>query len=486
MEDINTSNVTKIFEEEVLTHLVNDPKYFKSVMPYLKNNYFSKAGTAELFTVIKDIYLKYDSIPTLKDIVLTVKDLPKKVKEDVVPVLKEVSSNVTKNESSVNYKLLLDRTEEFISRSIHTEALLLGAEAMGEDNKDKLLESFRLSEEALKVSLDEDFGVSLDQIDEAIDKYQDKQIQLLTDIDSFDYMIGRGYVTKTLHNFLAPPGIGKSATMAAFVCQFLRQGKDVAVFTLEMDEYEWLKRIYANIVDIPISDLENIPKEAILRKWDEVKEGLGRLVVKEYPSYTASSLTIENFLDKYASKTGITNPIVFIDYLGLMNSSRLPANTQSYEYIKSITAEVRSVAQKLDIVIFSAHQLNRSAIGNLEAGQEAVSDSAGISMFSDSMVFLLQTKEMKELGEIVVNFEKNRMSGKTTSFKIGFDYSKMRFEDKFIDPQIREKLHKNIEEGSKHISNIDTGLSLGKSKNEEEEFLKSSTADDLDDLLNDF
>jgi len=75
---------------------------------------------------------------------------------------------------------------------------------------------------------------------------------------------------------------------------------------------------------------------------------------------------------------------------------------------------------------------HNSAIGNIEAGQEAVSDSAGISMFSDSMIFLLQTKDMKEHGEIMINWEKNRMTGKTVSYKIGFDYSKMRFEDKFL------------------------------------------------------
>ena len=483
MEDINTQTVDKIFEEEVLYNLINDKKYFKAVLPYLKPNYFSKPGTGELFSVIKKLYMEYNTIPNLKDIVVQVKDLPSRVKEEVVPVLKEVTSS----KSRVHHDLLIKKTEEFISRAIHTEALLLGAEAMGEDNKDKLLESFRLAEEALKVSLEEDFGTSIEQVDEAIDTYQDDEVQLLTGIDSFDYMIGKGYRTKTLHTFLAPPGIGKSATMAAYASQFLRQKKDVVVFTLEMDEFEWLKRIYANIIDIPITDLERVPKDVILQRWNEIKPDIGTLVVKEYPSYTASALTIENFLDKYAAKTGTTKPIVFVDYLGLMNSARLAANSSSYEYVKSITAELRSVAQKLDITIFTAHQLNRSAVNNLEAGQEAVSDSAGISMFSDSMVFLLQTKEMKELGELVVNFEKNRMSGRTTSFKIGFDYSKMRFEDKFIDPSIRTKVEQIRNSGS-ISTGLNTGLNLGNSSREnEDKFIEEiSKKSDLDALLDDF
>ena len=133
----------------------------------------------------------------------------------------------------------------------------------------------------------------------------------------------------------------------------------------------------------------------------------------------------------------------------------MPANTPSYEYVKSITAELRSVAQRLSITIFTAHQLNRSAVGNLEAGQEAVSDSAGISMFSDSMIMLLQTKEMKEHGEILVNFEKNRMTGATYSFKIGFDYSKMRYEDKFLSQADMNYQKPTL------APVIETGLNLG-------------------------
>jgi replicative DNA helicase len=312
---------------------------------------------------------------------------------------------------------------------------------MGENNETKLLKAFELMEEAEKVTLDEDFGLSLDEINEMVEYFNEDYDGLLTGIKSIDRMLGKGIYPKSLTTFLAPPGIGKTAAMIAFLCQFLRQGKDCVFISLEMSEKELMKRVYSNLLDIDIHLLDSIDPTVIQDRYNSIKEGLGKLTVKEYPSYSASALNIESFLEKYEQKTGIDKPIVFVDYLGIMNSARLKSsNVNSYEYIKSITAELRGVAQERDLQIFTAGQLNRNAVGNLEAGQETVADSAGISAFSDAMIFLLQTKTMKEEGKILMNFEKNRYSGKTYSFEIGFDYSHMRFED-LSEPVVQRDEH---------------------------------------------
>lgn len=423
-------NTRTIFEEEILNRAINDKEYFSSAVPYIKPKYFSDIGNSIIFREIHKFYSETGVKPNIKDILLLIKDTPKNERSLAIESIKKI----LKSETHADSKLLISKTEDFIKRAIHTESLILGAEGMGENDDKKLLKSFQIAEEAQKISLDEDFGTSIFDLEKNISYYQDDYKGLLTGIKSFDKMIGKGFREKTLHTFLAPPGIGKSATMASMAAQFLKQGRDVVIYTLEMDESEWLKRIYANLLNIEIYLLETVSPVVIRENFNKIKVSIGTLTVKEYPSYTLNSLQILNHLEKYKNKTGIKDPIVFVDYLGLMNSSRLPTGTQSYEYIKSITAELRSVAQRLNITIFTAHQLNRSAVGNLEAGQEAVSDSAGISMFSDSLIFLLQTKQMKEMGEIMINFEKNRMTGKTYSFKIGYNYTLMRFEDRFLSP----------------------------------------------------
>ena len=418
-------NTRAIFEEEIVNSLLSNNEFFGSSIPYLEKKYFTN-GNEIIFDKIKTFYADNGKKPNIKDIILLIKDEPKSKKEEAVKALKKINSSKVHADSD----LLLSKTEEYIRNAIRTDALILGAEGMGSNDEKKLLESFALMEDAHKVTLDEDFGLDLDDIESMTNYLNEDYDGLLTGIPSIDKMLGKGIYSKSLTTFLAPPGVGKTAGMIAFLVQFLKQGQDVIFISLEMNEFEVLKRVYANILDIPIQSLDDVDPLVIRQKWDMIKDGLGKLVVKEYPSYSVSSMNIQSFLEKYEQKTDIKKPIVFVDYLGLMNSARLrPGTVNSYEYIKSITAELRSVAQKRDLKIFSAAQLNRGAIGNLEAGQESVADSAGISAFSDCMIFLLQTKEMKQLGEIVMNFEKNRYSGRTYSFKISFNYEHMRFED---------------------------------------------------------
>jgi len=460
----------EIFESEILHKIMTDKNYFGSVVPYLKPKYFTEVGNSLIFKNIHEYYVSAGKQPNIKDLVLLIKDEGKTEKVIAAEALKKVMSGESVRAAE---QLLVDKTEDFIKKAIHTESLILGAEAMGENNAEKLAESFRIAEEAQKVSLDEDFGLDLTNIDRAIDFYQDDTMGLRPGIVSFDKMIGKGFREKTLHMFLAAPGIGKSMGLSAFATEFLKQGKDVIVFSLEMQEEEWMKRIYSNLLDIPIADLEFESPGVIKAKFDNIKGHIGRLIIKEFPSYTLNSLHILNYLEKIETKLGISDPVVFVDYLGLMNSSRLQAGTNSYEYIKSITAELRAVAQRRNITIFSASQLNRTAVGNLEAGQESVSDSAGISMFADSMWFFLQTKEMKEHGEILVSIEKNRMTGATYSFKIGVDYTKMRFEDRFLSPADLQVAQANgIITHTEQNINISTGL---------EDLLPTN---DLDSLLN--
>ena len=431
-------NPSVVFEQELIYKLIHDPSYFSSVVPYIKTKYFREVGNAVLYDAMHRYYTDTGNKPNARDLLTLIKDEGTARKEVGIEAFK----NIHESTEHINKDLLKSKTEDFIRKAIHTESLILGAEGMGENNDEKLAESFKIAEEAQKVSLDEDFGTSVYDIDECVDYYQDDTMGILPNIRSFNNMMGRGFLPKTLHTFLAPPGIGKSATMSAFAVEFLKQGRDVVVFTLEMEEAEWMKRIYANLIDVPIATLETSDPEEIKRRFKEKTAGMGTLIVKEYPSYAVNALQIQNFLEKYGEKTGIKQPVCFVDYLGLMGSSRMPVGTASYEYIKSITAELRGVAQKLELVMITAHQLNRSAVDNLEAGQASVSDSAGISMFSDSMIFLLQTKEWKKLGKIKVNFEKNRMTGKTTDFTIGFDYQKMRFNDDYND----------------EVDNFDTGM----------------------------
>ena len=120
-----------------------------------------------------------------------------------------------------------------------------------------------------------------------------------------------------------------------------------------------------------------------------------------------------------------------VDYLSLMVSDRMRVSDNSYGYFKSIAEELRAVAQKMNLIIFTPMQLNRAAVNNLEADQSSISDSMGVYMTADSAFIISQTPEYKEQNKMRISYVKNRMSGKTYYFEIGYDYNHFRVDDKY-------------------------------------------------------
>jgi replicative DNA helicase len=243
----------KVFEQEMIYRLLKNRDYFIQAIPYLEPKYFDSPGTKKVFEKIKDFYSEYQQIPTIKDIITLSKKENPKDKELIKEVIKEAFD---KEASHLNEELLLKETEDFIKQAIFKESLLTGVEGIKNGEEKKLQESFRMAEEAMKVSLFENFGVQIDDVDDTVEYITDNTKGLFTGIPSFDKRLGKGIYSKSLTTVLAPPGIGKTATMIAFGCEFLKQGEDVVYISLEMNEYEIMKRFYANLLDIDISTLE--------------------------------------------------------------------------------------------------------------------------------------------------------------------------------------------------------------------------------------
>lgn len=424
--NLEDKNIRALLESEVVNSLLHNREYFGLSIHHLEPKYFAEPGMKLLFANIKDFYVEYGSIPTLKELIISFKDSTKGQKELVRGAIKEV-----KEKTNINQDMLIEKTEFFIKDSIFSDAIILGAEALSEANYEKKLESFSLAEESVKVSLNSDFGVLLDDIDKVYDEFQEKP-GIKLGIPSFDKMIGSGFTPKTLHSAMAASGVGKSAAMTAFAVQFLLQKQDVVFVSLEMSEAEVSKRVYANLYDIVIADLPNVEKQVIKNKYAKIKDNIGQLVTKEFSAGSLTPLGLDGFLTKLKNEKGINNPVVIVDYLGLMASDKMTDVDNSYSYFGSIAEELRAVAQRRNLIMFTPLQLNRSAVNNLEADQSSLSESMKILMTLDSAFIISQTPEMKDQGKMKINFVKNRMSGKTWSFDIGFDYKKFRFDDRFF------------------------------------------------------
>ena len=408
----------------MIKNLLENQNYFGQTIHHLNKKYFNDQGSGLIFETIKNHYITFNSIPTLKDVILSNKQSTKQNKELIKDTIKQMREL---KDETVEYELLIKQTELFIKDSIFTESLIMGADAMGENNQDKKLKSFQLAEESVKISLESDFGTFVEDIDKRFQDYLPKN-GLKTNMPSFDSVIGDGYMPKTLHLIAAASGVGKSAMLCSFAVEFLKQKRDVIIISLEMAESEFYKRIDSNLLSTKIYKLQN-SKEKLKNEYNKIKDHIGQLVVKEYPAGGLSPLGLQNYIEKLKVERGIKEPVVMVDYLSLIRSDRMTNSDNSYGYYKSVAEELRAVAQKLNLILFTPVQLNRGAIANLEADQSSISDSMGTFMTADSVFIISQTPQYKEEKKMRISYVKNRMSGITTFFEIGYDYEHFRVQE---------------------------------------------------------
>jgi len=202
---------------------------------------------------------------------------------------------------------------------------------------------------------------------------------------------------------------------------------------MEMAEERIAERIDANLMDLPIQQLTELPKNVFDEKIKKIAKGsIGKLIVKQYPTGAAHVGHFRALLNELKLKKNFTPDMIFIDYLNICSSSRVKnTSANSYTIIKSIAEELRGLAVEFDVPIMSATQTTRSGFGNTDVGLEDTSESFGLPATADLMFALISTEELEELNQIMVKQLKNRYNDPTKykRFVIGIDRAKMKLYD---------------------------------------------------------
>jgi hypothetical protein len=241
-------------------------------------------------------------------------------------------------------------------------------------------------------------------------------------------------------------GVGKTLMMCHFAASNLIQGKNVLYITLEMAEERISERIDANLMNIPLNELETTPKETYLSRIDRLrKKTQGKLIVKEYPTASAGAGHFRHLLNELRMKKDFVPDIIYIDYLNLCSSSRLKlgSNVNSYAYIKAIAEELRGLAIEFDLPIFSATQTNRTGFGSSDVGLEDTSESFGLPQTADFMIAAISGEELESLGQLMIKQLKNRYNDPALHrrFVIGVDRSRMKLFD--VEQNAQENVMKD-------------------------------------------
>jgi replicative DNA helicase len=233
---------------------------------------------------------------------------------------------------------------------------------------------------------------------------------------------------------MAGTGVGKSLFMCHHAANCLSQNKNVLYITCEMAEERIAERIDANIMDITMDELKELPKQIYESKIRKNTSGIsGKLIIKEYPTASANANHFKSLLDELKLKKKFIPDIIFIDYLNICSSSRLRqgSNVNSYTFIKSIAEELRGLAVEYNVPIFSATQTNRSGFSNTDVGLEDTSESFGLPATADFMFALIATDELDEQNQVLVKQLKNRYNDTVANrkFILGINRAKMKLYD---------------------------------------------------------
>jgi archaellum biogenesis ATPase FlaH len=423
----------KHLEIVILKNLIFNEEYTRKVVPFLKEEYFSDNIQKKFFIEVKNFIDEYKNLPSYESLLINFTESKKLTEPEVkgcVEILREI--NTDKNEKS-EIDWLLNQTEKFCQDKAIYNAIMSSVNIL--NDKKTRGEIPKLLSDALGVSFDSHVGHDyINDFDDRYDFYHRQESRVQFDLDLFNKITKGGMPIKTLNICLAGTGVGKSLFMCHSAASCLSQGHNVLYITLEMAEEKIAERIDANLLNVDIVELQSLTKEEYERKFEHLKSKInGKLIIKEYPTASASSLHFRALLNELHLKKNFRPDIIFIDYLNICASSRIKpgANVNSYSYVKAIAEELRGLAVEFCVPIVSATQTTRSGFTNTDPGLEDTSESFGLPATADFMFALISTEELEQLNQIMVKQLKNRY-GDPNHFKrfvIGIDRAKMRLYD---------------------------------------------------------
>ena len=421
-------------ETTILSHLIYNEDYCRKVIPFLKEDYFEGETERFLYNTIQKHLDDYNTLPTTEILGIMINgeiwEHREQLYDDVIEKLDDL------NASEVDNNWLIDNTEKFCQERSVYNAIMQSIQII--DGKDEEKSKGAIPEilsKALSVSFDNHIGHDwIEDFSDRYDFYHTKEQRISFDLEYMNLITKGGLPQKTLSCILAGTGVGKSMAMCHFAATNLMDSKKVLYITLEMAEERIAERIDANLLDVDLKELEDLPKSAYIKKVERIRNKTeGKLIIKEYPTATAGTGHFRHLLNELRLKKNFVPDIVYIDYLNICASMRMRygANVNSYTYIKAIAEEMRGLAVEKNIPIVTATQTTRSGFSNSDPGLEDTSESFGLPATVDLMVALVSSDELESLNQIMVKQLKNRFNDPVSNkrFVIGVDRAKMRLYD---------------------------------------------------------
>ena len=430
----------KSFQEKIFQCFITDNNWASQMIEVMTPEYFELKYLSYLTSKYFSYFEKYKCFPTLPLLVTIVRDdLSEEgdivLRDQVVEFLHRIKTNPDMGD--LDY--VKDKSLDFCKRQAFKEALEKSVELIQTDRFESVV---GLMKNAISAGSPSTIGHNFfEEMDTRFTRITRTTCPTgIPDLDKKDILnggLGRGEIGVVT----APTGVGKSHWLVHVGCEALRVGKNVIHYTFELSERSVGLRYDSNLCDIPSNEVVD-RKDEVISNYENSE--LGRLIIKEFPTGSATVLTLRNHIEKLLLKSFVPSLIV-IDYADIMRSTR-KYDSLRHE-LKLIYEELRNLAMDMNIPIWTASQANRESANSSVVGLENMSEAYGKAMVADVVVSLSRKPMEKSTGVGRLFVAKNRAGRDGILFPIILDTSKSKIKIS----------HENGEMSLSEVVNSDAG-----------------------------
>lgn len=462
------------FETVVLKALTSDEEYARRVVPHLNKDYFGDKAHQALYLIADKYFKKYNKCATKEVLLVEIAKL-KGINESLYSEANSLVDVINLEPINSDRDWLVDNTEDFVKdRALHLAFMKALEIYKGESQKLSKTAIPEILSDALAIGFDTKLGHDFkDNYEDQLEFYHSTVSRIPFDIDILNDITNGGIPRKTLSLLIAGTHVGKSLTMCAVAGGMYMLGYNVLYITLEESEEKIQQRIDANLINVEMDDLLFIDKATYRKRMDQVhSRTAGRLKIKEFPTAGAGASAFRYLIKEYKIKNNFVPDIVFVDYLNICSSDRNTNNDNSNAYVKSITEELRGLAQEENMAFVSGTQLNRLGVQSSDPNMDDVAESFGSMFVADFVAVLTAPDELRAKNMMMWKQQKNR-------------YKNMHHKKKFVtgaDP-LKMRIY-DVEENAQPFQDIDTPVfdktTTGSKLNSKAERFNSFSYDDED------
>lgn len=418
----------KKIEDVIITELIYNQDFAKSVIYNLKPEFFETYNKQIVFDYILKYYDNYLEVPASKDVILV--EIQESDLENKIEVISYLNS--LKKDREYILPWLISKTEEWAKNRVLYLALSKSVDIADGKNTEVTKESIP---DILKDALAFGFLVKLghdyqSDLEDRYNSYVSEEIKIPFDLEVLNQITNGGVERKTLNLIMGATGGFKSLFLCHLAARYYLSGMNVFYFTLELSEKKVAQRIDANIMNIPLQELTKLSFSEYSEKFSKsiAPYSTGNLIIKEYPTVGASALDFKTFIHETALRRGIVPDVIIVDYLNICSSYRIKGSASStYHVAKSIAEELRGMAVENDVPVWTATQLTRSAQKSEDPDLSDISESFGVAATCDFVASIITNDELMARDTVVIKQLKNRYGDlyRNNRVELGIDRSKM-------------------------------------------------------------